>query len=313
MTRAFDNLKTGVPAKFVAWRQEFSLAKADRFIALHEDGELRSLGEGKTMGTYITDAPEQWRGNVTLEMEIEVSNPLVLLGDDKSLEARLWDRVWMADVRSKYDAIVSVPKPGKGVSARQGLLFYPQRQIHAISIVNDPRVTTESVLREFVSRVLRESAEIREYPEEMLGDDIGNGNVFTLRNDPTKVVKLSLIPMSWIDRTDTMLTRLHNPPSCLAPVLEHGFFYPRSNRVLGDMVGVFYVTDFMEPISREEYAELRVGVYKDIPPSTPEGRMFVDSYNGHRVEHNDFSAQNVLRDPDGNYRLVDFDALVSFK
>jgi len=151
-SRGFNGMATGQGATFTAYRQEFSLIKAEKFIELLDTGELAPIGTGKTMGTYITDAVGLWRGNVTLELQVTVQNPLVLLNDDKSLEARLWDRKWLAETVSQYDSIVSVPDPKKvKIKARQGLLFYPTEQIISATVMG----THEEVLREFINECIK--------------------------------------------------------------------------------------------------------------------------------------------------------------
>lgn len=135
----FSVLETGSPASFIAYRKEFSAEKAQKFIDMFDAGALKPVGTGKVVGTYITDDPSAWRGGATLEMEVTVDNPLVLVDDPKSLEERLWDKKWFAEVSSEYDAVISVPGRKAGVKAPQGILFHPQDQITSVSIVGDGR------------------------------------------------------------------------------------------------------------------------------------------------------------------------------
>lgn len=173
-----------------------------------------------------------------------------------------------------------------------------------------------------------------------LGDG-ADGEVFELQDQLDQVIKFSIlyqtseksIESEYQRIKDTLSFILENQPSTYARVYEHKYIgkYTRPfNRDTQDYIIYYYIMEKLFKISEDEkrvfhsilshedkninknfsifkIKKMLDGMARALDFDHSMVMFFCESLQGSLIQHNDIHVRNIMKDKDGNFKLIDFD------
>lgn len=182
-------------------------------------------------------------------------------------------------------------------------------------------------------------------PDQRLGEG-ADGEVFTIADDPTKVLKLGILyeyggiklarAYKHIDRTLEFMIQTH--PSAYVRVYKHGSLgvYERDNLAFYKgkqrFVIYYYVMEKLEKISEDErrvfhsilshedrgivknyssekIREMLQGLGRGLDFDAEKVTLFCENIKLAPVSHLDIHVRNIMKDVTGNFKLIDLDRI----
>lgn len=178
-------------------------------------------------------------------------------------------------------------------------------------------------------------------PVERLGDG-ADGELLSIQSQPDKVIKLSVIydhptrELKVYQQIKQVLDyTIANQPLAFVRVYEHGYLGTYARKVAGDrgsqeFLIYYYIMEKLEKITRDEEKVFHsilshedCGIEKNYSPEkitkmlqgmslgldfdAEKVMLFCNNLRLSRILHQDFHHRNVMKDSDGNFKLVDMD------
>lgn len=175
-----------------------------------------------------------------------------------------------------------------------------------------------------------------------LGDG-ADGEVFELKDDTSKVIKFSVLYQNSYTNIDYVYKKIIqsldyiriNNPHAYARVYEHKYLgkynRPIVNSSLGqDYILYYYIMEKLYKISEDEkkvfhsilshedrnleknfsifkIKKMLKEMYRALDFNFEKIILFCESLKKDAIEHNDIHVRNIMKDLDGNFKLIDFD------
>lgn len=179
-------------------------------------------------------------------------------------------------------------------------------------------------------------------PVERLGDG-ADGEVLSIKDQPDKVIKLGIIyehpgrELKEYKQIQQVLDyAMSTHPPAFVRVYEHGYLGTYSRKIVEwrkdfqEFLMYYYIMEKLEKITEDEkkvfhsivshedrgieknyspekIEEMLQGMERGLDFDTEKVILFCDNLQTSKLSHRDLHPRNIMKDRDGNYKVVDFD------
>jgi hypothetical protein len=180
-----------------------------------------------------------------------------------------------------------------------------------------------------------------------LSNELGfgaHGQVFDLKNYPNRVIKLSIFYDEFDNKFDSIYSKIDenlkfieiNKPLAFAKVYDHDFIFHNFRKTVNgdqDYIIYYYIMEKLQEISNNEvkvfkkilsYEEnvffkekiiknILQDMRKKIDFNEKKVMMFYRNFMNSNIEHLDLHVRNIMKDFNGNFKLIDFEKIEVLK